>query len=567
MSSSTFNSLLDAATPPKGFTFTSGIWLTHDVDHQGLTLGVAPALVGCAESDPRRRMLATREFGGKLAVIASWDRVSARPPTSRITLDFGPKSRRQHAKLAVLRFRGPRGRSVIRALVTSANLTGGGLGRNLELLVVEDSDGTGALAGELTAALRCFAKLPDLIPGTRNRIRNRLRDLGTEASTASASVLHSFGPDQGVLEQLGLLPSTAGATALTLIDPGFARGDFQKLAKALRKTFPRVTSVRVVGQENEHDELQFSPDLRLAIEERFGVTPTFDAVTADRNLHAKAMAWTGPDGDASLIGSANLTSSGLLGRRNLELGVVVDGVAITRVRTRRCPVGATLVQRIDEQDQGLPLMTGVGTITRAGPRRTLDCVIKIEVHGEMPTSTWRIEHARGTTTPLRMTRDEAGRYLICQDLKVAVDQDNWHVWVHAGSKSCLVPLDLNGWKWPDADAQVDIEDPLPSDLVRLFTSIHTGVGTSRTPGENGSGSASDVLAKPDASLVHRIATELRRANGQMDLGQFSQSLDTLKSRGLLTAGEHWALKLLMVTPSASTDKRGKRIATALESLR
>jgi hypothetical protein len=567
MKSEVFKSLLDAATPPKGFTFDSGIWFTHDVDHPGLTLGVAPALAGCADIDPRRRMAATRDLSGKLAVIASWDRVTARPPTSRITLNFGPIGRRQHAKFAILRFRGPRGRPALRALVTSANLTAGGLGRNLELLVVEDSDGTGALARELTAAIRRYAALPDLAVGTRSRILGRLGDLGTKSSASPVSVLHSFGPDEGVLEQLKRLPSTAGATALTVIDPGFARGDFQKVARALHETFPKVTSIRVVGQENELGELQFSNGLRLAIEERFGATPTFDSVTRDRTLHAKAMAWTGPDGGASLLGSANLTSSGLLGGRNLELGVVVDGVAITKVRTRPCPVGITLVQRPDEKDQGLPLMTGVGSITGTGPRQTLSCVIDIEVHGEMPTATWTIEDAKGMTTPLQMTLDGASRRLLCHDLLVAVDQDNWHVWVHAGSKSCVVPLDLKGWKWPDDDALIDVEDPIPSALVQLFTSIQTGVRKRGASVERAPGGASDVLSKPDASLVHLIAKALRSDGGHGDLVQLAQVLADLESTGRLTAGEHWALRLLMETPSPNDDPRGHRIATALGGLR
>ncbi len=567
MTARSFESLIDAATPPVGYAFAGGLWLTHDIDHSGLSLGIAPALGGCESPDPRRRLNATRLLDARLLVIANWGRVSARPPTSKIDLCWGPTGRVQHAKVALLRFDRSKGSSLVRALVTSANLTAGGLGRNLELLVVEDSDGTGDLAGGVTTALRRYCKLDDAPAQTRTRLNAVLKAVGVTAANEPSLVVDSV-DRQSLLAQIARLSSASAATTLTIVDPGFARGSYPELARELRDTFPAVTVINVIAQESGDGRLLFPPPLHDALRGVFATTPTYRSVKDDRMLHAKAMSWEGPAGSATHLGSANLTASGLLGR-NIELGVIIDGPSIIRkLSTRACSGAPHLAARTESDEPGMPLITATGKVIRQDHRHhVLTATIEIEVHGPKPSWTrWKLESPiTGAKTLTKWHRDGTRR-LLCRNEEVELDEDNWMIWISAAGRSCPVPVDLSGYVPADLDERHDVEDPLPPTIAALLSGLDGANRPNRAKGEGSSAAAVDVLAQPDGSLVHKVAVALIGAGGTWSKEDLAAALDQLERDGRLTPGERWALNLLVLRPAQADDPDGYRIANMLRKI-
>ena len=568
MSSAPVSSLVAAATPPMDCRFHSGTWFTHDLDHIGLTLGVGPALAGCESPDPRRRLNSTRTIAADLLVVANWGRIEARPPTRRIQVCVGPTGRVQHAKFALLRFDRPSGVPIIRALVTSANLTAGGLGRNLELLVVEDSNGSGALAKSLRHALRSYAELPGLPGVTKQRIKAILRSIGIPDDKSPSLTIHSFGGDVTVVGQLARYPSTASATSLTLVDPGFARSGHAKLARELRSVFPKVTSIRVIGQESPQGEFMFSRELRNAIADKFEIEPTLHVITGDRNLHAKAIAWRGPSGSATLVGSANLTVPGLLGR-NLELGVVVDGTSLIKeLPTRRYSAFANLEGRQDESELSLPPMLATGRVeAQDKTRRLLTARIDIELLGRQPDwPTWTVEDIAGNRTGFSRWRHSGARRFVCKDLSATIDEDNWQVWFRTGKATCVVPVELEGYLPPDFEDLRDADDPIPPLLVALVTQVQSRIRSHAASEKQTTDRPADVLSKDDPSLIHILAKAIRHGRGSLSEEQIVESLEVLENSGRLTSGERWALCLMVMAPNRHRDPRGHRLAKTIQEL-
>jgi hypothetical protein len=567
MTDRSFESLLDAATPPAGYTFGSGIWLTHDIDHFGLTLGVAAALGGCNNPDPRRRLSATRLLDAKLLVVANWGRVRARPPTSNIELCWGPPGRVQHAKVALLRFDRPRGSPTVRALVTSANLTAGGLGRNLELLVVEDSNGKGDLASGVAAALRRYCKLDDAPAQTRTKMTAALRRIGVTAANQPSLVVDSI-DHQSILAQIARLPSASAATALTIIDPGFAMGNYRNLALDLRKTFPAVSAIGVIAQETTDGQLKFPAPLHKELHAAFATEPTYRSVRSDRTLHAKAMSWQGPSGTTTHLGSANLTASGLLGA-NIELGVILEGPSIIRKLSTRAFTGTPDFANLPASSEpGMPLLIATGKVINQDRREhTVTAMIEIEVHGPKPPwKTWRLEsNITGARTLSKWHRDGTRR-LLCRNEQVQFDEDNWMVEISAAGKSCFVPVDLTGYVPAALNERHDVEDPLPPTIAALLAGMGAANRPNKGKGEGASASAVDVLAQPDGSLVHKVAKALIAAGGTWSQDDFALALDQLERDGRLTTGERWALNLLVLRPDKAEDPNGYRIAKLLERM-
>lgn len=439
----------------------------------------------------------------------------------------------------------------------------------MELLLVEESNGSGELASQLTGALRSYQKLGGLPKQTQRQIDVSLGSLPTKTSNSSPSVFHSFGSNRDLLDQLGRYSSARLASSLTIVDPGFARSRYTELAKSLRKAFPEVTAVRVIGQETQAGDFLFPPEMSIAIEKAFYAKPTFRAVTGDRMLHAKALAWQGPAGSGTLTGSANLTVPGLLGR-NLELSVVVEGTSLLNdLSTRQCTDAPNLRRRPDEQESGFPQMTAKGRVLGQDRKhRTLSATIEIEVHGRKPDWTsWGVEDLSGSTQRISRWSHDGRRLLVCRDREVVVDEDNWQVWVRHGTKSCAVPLDLSGHTSFDFDDLREVEDPLPPPLVELLAGIQSRVRSSTMASERTPKGSVDVLAQDDSSLVHQLTRALLSGGTSLTEEQVFGVLDGLKDAERLTSGEQWALRLLVATPTSRDDPLGHRIATTIGKIK
>lgn len=105
--------VLDLVGPPEGFRFYAGVWLTHDLSWPVLCDLVAPALTGVITSGARRiqetRAAVAPDAPG-LVVLHAADRFAGGPvmPWAHQCAVTG---RRQHAKAALLQYRGRAGNS------------------------------------------------------------------------------------------------------------------------------------------------------------------------------------------------------------------------------------------------------------------------------------------------------------------------------------------------------------------------------------------------------------------------------------------------------------------------
>ena len=328
-----FGSLMDVATAPTGMALEQGLWFTHGVDMQLVADHLSPALVGESLRDvgARRRRAASFEFSDKrgphLAIVADGRHLTPGPavPWVRVIPVHG---RVQHAKFGVLVFRDlNKSKRRVRAFVSSANLTAGGLGTNHEFLIVEDrAPGTAqpTLAADLVNALLVFldatvAKDGDLRRADRNSLTILRRQMKALVGTRAGLVAHSLDRSRP------LVPAASGAAArIDIISPAFAApADSDVVTKCLAHHLDDSTRVSW--------HLGPRPDGSVAIPkaawkalQAAAAGAEIAVVGADetpyRPLHSKLLAFT-RDGSVDVVaGSANFTSRGLEGR-NRELVV------------------------------------------------------------------------------------------------------------------------------------------------------------------------------------------------------------------------------------------------------
>lgn len=271
--------------------------------------------------------------------------------------DLAVSGRRQHAKAALLRYRSPSGgKDRTKVIVTSANLTRGGLTSNLEVMTWDEHGraATPFLGVDLLKEIRALAAL---LPG-REVLRPVLRALGTALKGLEPTgELRS-----SLVSERTMVPPRrrrdAPASRIVIVSPAFAGNTDTKAAAALAPWCGPETAVdiyapfagtRAVAETGEVP-LELSKGLLTGLRST-GAAVTVHAIPAaddagtTRRLHAKVLAITSSDGSTVLLaGSANCTGPGLEGR-NREL-------MVRRRSTRR-------------QLQGL--LDGLGSVPFNGP--------------------------------------------------------------------------------------------------------------------------------------------------------------------------------------------------------
>lgn len=570
--------LLDLCMPPSGGRLEWGVWLTHDVDWAGAALGVLPALAGSEEADPRRRELDGRRFAPSrpLLVIHDADRLTGRAATNGVEIVAAPTGRTQHAKVVLLAFEGRR--REYRAAVTSANLTFSGFTSNRELLVHEVSDKRpGALFGSLVDALLDLSRGP--LAGSA--AGDRLTFLSEESRSADADgvrVLHSWGDEQSLLAQLPAVRGVAEATRLTVIDPGFARGAELGLVHQLRAVFGAVEHIELyVPLTAEGGAASFSDLLLDGLRRTFstvvvhGIDATGAAGRRARPLHAKAVAWDGPGGAGSLVGSANFTSRGL-GGGNLEVSVVTPTTASQLLKTLDAePVEVrNVVTRSPQPDPSdVPRLQASATVDRHDRRAGLiEVRLTIRADRAWPTRPpWAVWDAAGQIDQSGWRRSRDGT--ICRGVVASIDDSNWVIELVREDRRLAIPVDVDGWDPGEpADDDVDgaVDDPLQPTLSR-FEQILASRGAGVAGDLSSRPDAVDVLARPDDSIVHvlaRAAIEACKVRGRIDRDEILMVLGSDALHDRLSAGERWALEAMVGARSDRTAKKLERIVSSLK---
>lgn len=340
MTDNTPLTVLDAVRPPDGFAFTRGIWLTHDVSVSALNRYLLPALAGqTTDGGVAFRSAPSALPAEGLTIVAAQDRIcSDSGACDRVRL-IPVSGRRQHAKLAVLvyqrvqrtsRNRGTTG--LLRTLVTSANLTRGGLLSNRELLLVDDAPRNGRSQYLFPAAVTAIKALASDLGDSG--LRSVLRDLEADAKlwgpTSPATVpglLHSLHKQPAKPFPVTAFGSRKAGEVL-LVGPAFA-ADNSPVADALTRFLGPATNVHLVVGHDASGEVAVPHRLLADLRKRVAsvvvyATERDPAIEGDRYLHAKAIICSYPDGPPrAMVGSANLTVEGLYGH-NREVVVVTD---------------------------------------------------------------------------------------------------------------------------------------------------------------------------------------------------------------------------------------------------
>lgn len=321
--------VLELITPPDGFQFHAGVWLTHDLSWPVLCDLVAPALTGVITSgEPRiqETRAAVEPDAPGLVVLHAADRFTGGPvmPWAHQCAISG---RRQHAKAALLQYRAVKGtRTKSRVLLGSGNLTRSGLNANLEVINWDErTRGSGDFLGvDLLNELRLLAKMMPDEPHLDRNLEALAAGFGNMEATGllvsslveRRAMLAAPGTDEGP------------AASIDIVSPGFAGDSDQRAAHAIAPWCGPDTEVRIhTGFEGTAataaaggGELQFSTGLLAGLRAtgasvRVHAVPEVDDNGAGSGrLHAKLIALTKQDGSALLLsGSANCTGPGLLG--------------------------------------------------------------------------------------------------------------------------------------------------------------------------------------------------------------------------------------------------------------
>jgi len=230
-------SILDLIRPPEGYRFARGVRVTHNLCTGALADLVLPALAGIGACERRLRRSAPSALpDAELVLMCAADRMSYRgmPPWDLVTI-VPVSGRRLHAKFIVLQYErleepllGVVAKRITRAIVTSANLTRGGLSRNREIWALQDTKSTAGAASSLSRDL-----LPPALSLLANQATTELRTMAGSTLTAlqdrlpagtvkSGRVVQSLSaePKNGLLAATGLLKSPARRVGI--VTPAFA---------------------------------------------------------------------------------------------------------------------------------------------------------------------------------------------------------------------------------------------------------------------------------------------------------------------------------------------------------
>jgi hypothetical protein len=349
--------LLDVISPPTGFKFIRGIWLTHDIQISTLNDLLLPTLAGLKTTDRSATVVAPSivgSVGGEapLIVLAAGDRIT---PDTFLPADvfrlIPVTGRRQHAKVALLEYqrseapldptqlRSPR--SALLTVIMSANLTRQGLTRNREVFATEwlHSNDTGpTIAIPVRDAIDGLA---EQMPGTDAIAIQRLLsgftvpqgaqpDTDRIAHSLTGSLPESFPAKMHRYADTGERPQR-----LVIAGPVFA-GNAADVAREVSPLLSKSTKVDLVV--NSMDQARALRDgAHVKVPEGFvdglrkrssqvrvwGAAVDDPGVPLRRALHGKSLVAQYPDRTIQLLGSANMTRRGLRGR-NRELVIFLS---------------------------------------------------------------------------------------------------------------------------------------------------------------------------------------------------------------------------------------------------
>ena len=221
-----------------------------------------------------------------------------------------------HAKLMLLDYG-----DVVRAVISSANLTAAAWTRNLELFLVEDLQrgSTHAWAAGLATFVE---RLVDQIPEEHVQHRLALGTIldGVTPAVGSDRVTSSW--DEPLLD--ALFAGVSKPQALDVVTPFFEGVDGEGVFDSVERRAPGIGGRLFVATTTDHGRPQVTgpPEKLGALIANgrwtmHGVRQTWDGDETGapaRGLHGKLLTLEHADGARTMVGSANVTRAALLGR-------------------------------------------------------------------------------------------------------------------------------------------------------------------------------------------------------------------------------------------------------------
>lgn len=328
---------------PRGTRLVRGVCVTHDCDDFAVSDHLLPALMPKVGAKTENRGERRKALIAATRCPASFTVISARLPTNTVgpvmpgwlqRLSVG--GRRLHAKFGILEFENAEGERIVRAYVTSANLTMGGLFRNRELVYAETGSAKAppGLAISLFAALQALKESIASDPSEKAVIARSSRQMesltpadwsksGRRTVKGAVPVVHSLDASRDLIQEaLGDI-GRKRATHVTIISPPFGASGNRAAAAAVLRFAAKNATVEVISSRAESGALAFPEGVFADTTQSIGfaaaapeetVMRAGRAESRSRMLHAKLYAFRWSDGRSDvLLGSANFTQSALGG--------------------------------------------------------------------------------------------------------------------------------------------------------------------------------------------------------------------------------------------------------------
>lgn len=516
---------LDLLRPPQHRWFVRGLWVTHDLNTSTVTELVLPTLAGVNVSEVEARRAAWANLEDNCLTIAcAADRASYRVPLPADVVEVLPVAgRRLHAKYLILQYEGQRhrglARTLTRVIVTSANLTRGGLCTNQEVWALEEVTSKDAHAPSVVVDLlqATDALARELPTSQRDALRRRTREIRRHLPVlrSTRTIRHSL--TEGTQQRL--LPEMSKPDRLVVISPPFAAGSAAHALRAIGPVLhPDLTLDIYFGSRHSAEELAQGVDVpflrELAVELshrcklRLWAVPEIATEAGEpvrRMLHAKAFVAFFPGSRARMwLGSANLTGRGL-GGRNRELLMEVDpGSAkqarafVDSLRANRVATDQTSdIIAAEELPASIPVAPTVLAILRPYPGTHAGQTYvagTLALDGELDA----IRHLWLRGEPLRLVPEQA--------VHLAMDGPQLHAQFVGSAKrvELLVRIEADADFWALASIDSADEGGLPKDLRLLMTDLSAARSTRTQRQAKGQGESDGFYLPYDRRLPNVV---------------------------------------------------------------
>ncbi|MCK6572756.1 hypothetical protein L6V77_16885 [Myxococcota bacterium] len=328
---------------PKGARLLRGVCVTHDCDDFAVCDHLLPALMPKVGAKPEGRGERRKALIASTMHPATFTVISARLPNNTVgpvmpdwlqRLSVG--GRRLHAKFGIFEFETADKDRHIRAYVTSANLTMGGLFRNRELVYAQTgtSKAPPGLAITLLAALGALGESIKSDPAEEGAVTRSMRAIESMTPVdwakwarpdgeGDVNLVHSLDASRDLIKEAMGGIGRKRATHVTVISPPFGASGNQAAAESVLRFAATKATVEVISSRAESGAVVFPVGVFANATQSvaFGSTAPEEIVTRSgrsegrsRMLHAKLYAFRWNDGSSDiLIGSANFTQSALGG--------------------------------------------------------------------------------------------------------------------------------------------------------------------------------------------------------------------------------------------------------------